>query len=176
MAIILAIVIAAVVLYLVLRAKAPLDIYKQFSIPATQWTILGTDLGKGHARKRLSALGVGGEPDAIFRGKRTGQILVGEFKNRNYKGYVRHREYYQVLLYIGLAREVYKEKNVVGLLSYRDECVEIPFNEPVFQALIALRDEVPISLKNRRAKDPRPLHKRVSVAPGNRKIRFARHS
>lgn len=171
---ILAIIAGAFALYLVLRAKAPLDIFKQFSLSSTQWTIVGTDLGKGHPRKRLSALGVGGEPDAIFRGKRTTQIVVGEFKNRKYQGYVRRREYYQVMLYIGLAREVYGVSNVVGLLSYRDECVKIPFDESLFRALIAIRVEVPISLKYRKPKDSRPLHKRINISPGNQKIRFPR--
>lgn len=172
MTLILALIAAAVVLYLVLRAKAPLDIYRQFSLSAAQWTILGTDLGKGHPSKKLWAFGVAGEPDVIFRGTRTGQIAVGEFKNRNYKGYVRRREYYQVLLYIGLARVVYRENNVIGLLSYRDECIQIQFDEPVFKALVGIRTEVPISLKNGKAKDSRPLHKRMNVDPRNRKIRF----
>ncbi|MBM5458994.1 hypothetical protein H8F21_15610 [Pseudomonas sp. P66] len=171
---IIAIIVVAGILYLALKAKAPRDIYKQFSLPANQWTIVGTDLGKGHPRKRLSALGVGGEPDAIFKGNRTGQIVVGEFKNRKYKGYVRRREYYQVILYIGLAREVFRASNVRGVLSFKDQCVQVPFDEALFQALIGIRAEVPISLKNRKPKDSRPLHKRMKISPGNQKIRFPR--
>jgi hypothetical protein len=174
MLIILGIILAAVGLYLALKAKAPLDIYKQFSLPATQWVILASDLGKGHPRKTLSAFGVSGETDAIFRGNRTGQIVIGEFKNRMYKGFVRRREYYQVMLYIGLAREVFKQPNVVGVLSFRDECVQIPFDEPLFRALVAIRTEVPISLKNRKPQDSRPLHKRMGISVKNPKIRFPR--
>lgn len=174
MLIILGIILAAAALYLTLKAKAPLDIYKQFSLSATQWVIIGTDLGTGHPRKRLSALGIAGEPDAIFRGKRTGQIVIGEFKNRLYKGFVRRREYYQVMLYIGLAREAFKESNVVGLLSFRDGCVQIPFDEQLFRALVAIRTEVPISLKNRKPQDSRPLHKRMGITVRNSKIRFPR--
>lgn len=169
---IFAILAIAALLYLVLKAKAPNDIYRQFALPASQWKIVSSDLGKGQPRKRLGAFGIGGEPDAIFRNARSSQIAVGEFKNRSYKGYVRRREYYQILLYIGLARETFNSTNVVGLLSFRDECIQVPFDEGVFRALIALRSEVPISLKNKRPIDPRPLHKRVTVAPGNRKIRF----
>lgn len=170
----LAVIAAIVLFYLVLKARAPLDIYRQFSLPASQWTILGTDLGKGHPRKRLSALGVGGEPDAIFKGKRTGQIVIGEYKNRKHKGYVRRREYYQVILYIGLARQVFGESNVIGLLSFKDECVQVPFDEQLFRALVEIRTEVPISLKYKKPKDPRPLHKRMSITPMNPKIRFPR--
>lgn len=169
---IFAILAITALLYLILKAKAPHDIYRQFALPAAQWAIVSCDLGKGHPRKRLGAFGVGGDPDAIFRSSRSGQIAVGEFKNRKYRGYVRRREYYQILMYIGLARETFNTTNVVGLLSFRDECIQVTFDEGIFRALIALRSEVPISLKNNKPLDPRPLHKRITVAPGNRKVRF----
>lgn len=169
---IIGVVILAIALYLYLKGRAPRDIHRQFSLPPGQWTILGSDLGKGHQRQKLFAHGIAGEPDAIFKGNRTGQLLIGEFKNRNHKGYIRRREYYQVILYIGLARAMFGTPHVVGVLSFRDKCVDVPFNEEVFQALVGMRTEVPVSLKNKRPHDSRPLHKRISVTPGSRNIRF----
>lgn len=169
---IIGVVTLAIALYLYLKGRAPRDIFRQFSLAPGQWTIVGSDLGKGQQRQKLFAHGVAGEPDTIFKNTRTEQLLIGEFKNRNYKGYIRRREYYQIILYIGLAKAMYGTANVVGVLSFRDTCIDVPFNQDVFLALVAMRLEVPVSLKNKRPQDPRPLHKRIRVAPGSKKIRF----
>lgn len=172
MTLILCVVAAAVVLFLVLQRQDPQGIYRKFGLKPGEWELLSSDLGKGHARSRIGAYGVAGEPDALFRGARTGQVVVGEFKNRRYRGFVRRREFYQVILYVGLAREALGATNVVGILAFNDSCVEIAHDEQLFRALIALRGEVLGSLKRRSPINDRPLHKRMSVTPRNRKVRF----
>ncbi|MGP0171106.1 hypothetical protein ACSVIJ_04410 [Pseudomonas sp. NCHU5208] len=169
---ILAIIAAAVILYLVLQLRAPHDIHRKFGLQPGHWELVGSDLGKGHPRKRLNAFGLAGEPDALFRGKRTGQIVVGEFKNRRHAGYVRHREYYQVIICIGLARETFGESNVVGVLVFKDKRLEIPHDEALFRSLIGMRGECLGSMKQRKPLNDRPLHRRIAVRPGSRKISF----
>lgn len=172
MSIILGTVAAAILLYLFLRARAPKDVFKQFSLSSSQWSLLGSDLGKGYSPRQLSAYGVAGIPDAIFQGRRTGQIVVGEYKNRLHKDFVHRREYYQVMLYIGLAMSAYRTTNVIGVLSYRDRCIQVTFDQAVFDALVELRYEPSESLTKRRPVNDRPLHKRMKVVPTSRKIRF----
>lgn len=174
MLIILAIVAAAVLLFLFWKKGAPLEIAKVFGLDTANHEIISSDLGQGHARKRLYGFNLAGEPDAILRSKRTGQIVIGEFKNRKYKGYVRRREYYQVILYIGLARLAFSTENVVAILAFNDARVEISFDQDVFNALKAMRNEVIISLSAGKATDKRPLHKRMSINPRNRSVRFPR--
>lgn len=172
MEILFGLIVAAIILYYALKGTAPKQIYGLFGLRESDYELLSSDLGKGHPRKRLGGHGLGGESDAIFRGKRTGQIVVGEFKNRKHKGLVRRREYYQVILYIGLARQTFGSQNVVGLLAFNDARVEIPFDANVFNALVGLRGEVLTSLSRKKAQDARPLHRRIRVAPQNRRIRF----
>lgn len=174
MLIILGLVAAAILLFLVLKNSAPLEIAKVFGLDTADFEIISSDLGKGHPRKRLYGVNLVGEPDAILRGKRTGQIVICEFKNRKYKGYVRRREYYQVILYIGLARLAFCTENVVAVLAFNDARVEISFDQDVFNGLKAMRSEVITSLSAGKATDRRPLHKRMPINPRNRSIRFPR--
>lgn len=169
----IAVSVGAAILYLFLSVKAPNAIHAKFGLRPTEWSLISTDLGRGHARRRrLYGFGVAGEPDAVFRGKQTGQLVVGEYKNRLFKGYVRRREYYQVILYIGLTRNAYQSTNVVGVLSFKDTRVEIAHNEPLFRALIGMRGEVVDSLKRRKPINQSPLHKRIDIVTGNQKFRF----
>ncbi|MGE8066139.1 hypothetical protein [Pseudomonas sp. NPDC089569] len=172
---VIGLVLLGLALYLLLKAKAPAQIFQLFRLSEVLHELVGSDLGRGHPRRRIGALGVGGEPDAIFRVKRSGQIIIGEYKNRKYKGYVRRREFYQVTLYLGLAAINFKTQDVVGLLAYNDQCIEIAYDQELFEALIGLRREVLTSMHKKRAQDSRPLHRRRSVTPRNRKIRFEGH-
>ena len=169
---ILSIIAAAVVLYLVLQLRAPHDIHRKFGLQPGQWELVGSDLGKGHRRKRLSAYGLAGEPDALFRGNSTGQIVVGEYKNRRHAGYVRRREFYQVIICIGLAREAFGTTNVVGVLVFKDARLQIAHDEELFRSLLGLRGECLASMKKRKPINDRPLHRRITVRPGSRKISF----
>lgn len=170
----IAVIAGAAILYLVFAAKAPHAIHQKFGLNPDHWTIVSSDLGGGHSRQRLYGFGVAGEPDAVLRGNRTGQIAVGEFKNRRHGGYVRQREFYQLILYIGLAREVYRSTNVVGVLAFKDARVEIAHDDALFRALIGMRGEVLDSIKRRKPLNRSPLHKRINIAAGNRKVRFPR--
>lgn len=165
-------ILLGLALYVLLKRKAPAQIFQIFRLNEALHELLASDLGSGHPRRRIGALGIGGEPDAIFKVKSSGQIIIGEFKNRKHKGYVRRREFYQVQLYLGLAAINFKTQDVVGLLAFNDQCIEIPYDHELFDALVGLRSEVLTSLYKKRAQDSRPLHRRRSVTPRNRKIRF----
>lgn len=169
---ILSIIAAAVIIYLVLQLRAPNDIHRKFGLQPGQWDLISSDLGKGHPRKKLSAFGVAGEPDALFRGNSTGQIIVGEYKNRRHAGYVRRREFYQVILCIGLAREAFGASNVVGVLVFKDARLQIAHDEELFRSLLGMRGECLGSMKQRKPINDRPLHRRINVRPGSRKISF----
>jgi hypothetical protein len=169
---VIGLILLGLALYFLLKAKAPAQIFKLFQLNEALHDLVCSDLGSGHPRRRIYAMGVGGEPDAIFKVKRSGRIIVGEFKNRKHKGVVRRREFYQVHLYMGLAAINFKTQDVVGLLAFNDQCIEIAYDHELFEALIGLRSEVLSSMYKKRAQDSRPLHRRRSVTPRSRKIRF----
>jgi hypothetical protein len=165
-------ILTGVALYLLLKGRAPGQIFSLFNLSEGKYELVSSDLGKGHPRRRLGGFGLGGEPDAIFKGKRTGQIVVGEYKNRKHKGLVRRREFFQVQLYLGLIRESFGTQNVVGILAFNDGLVQIAYDHEVFLALVGLRGEVLTSLQKKKAQDKRPLHRRINIASRNQRIRF----
>lgn len=172
MYLLIGLILAGVALYFLLKGKAPGQIFSLFKLSPANYELVSSDLGKGHPRRRVGGFGLGGEPDAIFKGKSTGQIVVGEYKNRKYKGTVRLREFFQVQLYLGLARVNFDSQNVVGILAFNDGLVQIAYDQEVFQALVGLRGEALTSLKNKRALDKRPLNRRMNISSRNPRIRF----
>ncbi|MBM3105748.1 hypothetical protein IIE18_11405 [Pseudomonas sp. V1] len=161
MVVILAIVAAALFLYLALKGKSKDDIFRTFGLDSTSYELVGTDLGKGHARKRISAHGVSGEPDAIFRHKRTGRLIVCEYKSRRWNRRMRPREYFQIVLYVGISREQFRTDDVIGILAFKDKTLEIEHNPTLCASLIQLRGEVLGSMKSKKALNSRPLLSRA---------------
>ena len=157
----LIVVAVAVLLYLALQGKSRDDIFSTFGLSASEYELISTDLGKGHPRKRIGLRGVGGEPDAIFQHRRSGKLVVAEFKSRRWARRIRPREYFQVVLYIGIARAEFRTNNVVGILAFNDKSFEIEHQSELFSSLIQLRGEVLTSLKRKRALNSRPLLSRA---------------
>lgn len=151
----------AVLLYLALKGRSRDDIFSTFGLSTSEYELISTDLGKGHPRKRIGWRGVGGEPDAIFQHKRSGKLVVAEFKSRRWAKRIRPREYFQVVLYIGIARVEFRTNNVVGILAFNDKSFEIEHQSELFSSLIQLRGEVLSSLKRKRALNSRPLLSRA---------------
>lgn len=155
--VVIAVLLAAFFLYLAVKGKSKDDIFRAFGLDPAAYELISSDLGKGHARKRIRWRGVGGEPDAIFRHKRSGRIIVGEFKSRRWARRVRPREYFQIVLYIGIARAEFTSNNVLGVLAFKDKVLEIEHHPELFSNLIQLRTEVLASMKKKKALNSRPL-------------------
>ncbi|HCE5819799.1 TPA: hypothetical protein N0H37_004522 [Pseudomonas aeruginosa] len=155
--VVIAVLLAAFFLYLAVKGKSKDDIFRAFGLDPAAYELISSDLGKGHARKRIRWRGVGGEPDAIFRHKRSGRIIVGEFKSRRWARRVRPREYFQIVLYIGIARAEFTSNNVLGVLAFKDKVLEIEHHPQLFSNLIHLRAEVIASMKKKKALNSRPL-------------------
>lgn len=161
--VLLAIIGCAIVLYLVAKSGAKKGVHKNFNLSTSEYRLLATDLGGSTKKVRLSFSGVSGDPDAVFEHMKRKKIVVGEHKARNMRGQVKPREYYQVILYIGLAKRRWPSHEIVGLISYNDKTVWVDHDQSVFDALIALRPEAVASIRAKKASNSKPLHKRMSV-------------
>jgi hypothetical protein len=124
-------------------------VFSTFSLSHIFYTLTSSDLGGSKASREylLSNHTCVGMPDAEFRKKRylkffpINNYVVGEYKNRYFRGVVRYREYYQVMLYIGLAGEKYNTTSVYGLLAFKDKVIKINFDKKLYNSLLSLKSE-----------------------------------
>lgn len=160
------------IVYLFISRGADGEIFGKFGVSSLTFTLVSSDLGRSSSGNRLTAFGITGEADAVFRSRNGNQIIVGEFKSRKYKGYVRPYEFFQTILYIGLARDHFSASKASGVIAYADGKVEIAFDQAVFDALVSMRGEMLGGLKNKKALNTVPLHKRMDVLKANRGLRL----
>jgi hypothetical protein len=101
-----------------------------------------------------------GAADAVFVSRRGRDGIVGEYKSRHHRGFIRRRERYQVTLYMGLLKRSRGLETVNAVIRYADRCVPVSFDEALFNDLLALAPEYQKARARWRAPDPTPLHQR----------------
>lgn len=107
-----------------------------FELPATEYTLIGTDLGGSENRVFLRADQVVGVPDAIFRGR--GSIIIGEAKSRHYRGHLTDYENYQVQLYMGAASRTYRKPCRAKIRYGCGSVVPVEFDQSIYDRLLRL--------------------------------------
>ena len=160
--ILFAIFAGALAIYLLGKASADGDIHRKYGLSPGRFELLATD----HADRkyaRFSASNVAGIPDTLFKDRGDGSLVVGEFKNRTYRGSVLYRDYYQVVLYIGLVLDAYPGSKVTGVLAFKNHRVKVFFGRDIYLSLLEMRSEVLSSMKQGKPVNPAPLHKRMRV-------------
>ncbi|NVL48644.1 hypothetical protein F2S72_01380 [Pseudomonas syringae pv. actinidiae] len=160
-------------IFFFLKVKAPVEIYTRFGISLATHKLLSTDLGNATGRIKVGRYGINGIPDAVFELLAGKHILVGEFKSRKYRDYVKLYELYQIMLYMGHLREKYPNHSITGCLAYADGRVSVQFDAALYEALIGLKVEYWETVKRRRPVNPTPLHKRIRVNGANRSLRLS---
>ena len=140
-------IIACVVGFAVLafrRGKrlAETELFTKFELDAAEYRLISTDLGGEDPKVFLSAEDIVGVADAMFRSRRHPVLVVGEAKSRRYRGRMRRREYYQMILYLGAARRQFPRLRATGRLSYADAVVPVEFDEATFRQLLSMVPEL----------------------------------
>ena len=159
--------------YFVLKKSAAGAIHSRFGVRESTHRLISTDLGNAAGRIKLSRFGINGIADAVFESVKGSEILVGEFKSRKYRGQVRLYELYQLILYMGHIKAQYPNHEVLGCLAYADSRVQVNFDPAVYEALVGLREEYWLTVRDKRTADSRPLHKRMKVNGENRALRLS---
>ena len=165
------ILLFGVVLYWLSKGTAQRGVHSNFKLDPGRFKLLGTDLGGQQNRGiYLSFAGVNGKPDAVFEDRKKPCIIIGEHKARKCKAGVRLREFYQIVLYIGIAQRKWPTHEVKGCLSFDDKVVWVDFDSNVFQALIDLKLEAIEGIAQGKAINKAPLHRRMNIRlPGERR-------
>lgn len=165
------ILLFAAALYWLSKSSAHRGVHANFKLDPGRYKLLGTDLGSQDVGSIfLSFAGVNGKPDAVFEDRKAPCIVIGEHKARKYKSGVRLREFYQIVLYIGMARRKWPAHEVKGCLSFDDKVVWVDFDNHVFQALIDLKTEAIEGIARGKATNSTPLHLRMKIRlPGGKR-------
>ncbi len=135
-------------------------VFALYRVKKSEFRLVGTDLGNSTFRKKLFTKSTVGEPDAVFVSMDERRAIVGEYKERNFRGVVRYREYYQVMLYIAGALNMKDVDEAWGLLRYRDGLVRIKYNKRLSDMLEEMAFELKRSSKRWKPVVKTPLHER----------------
>ena len=149
-------VISVLIFLVLLRGYG---VKKLFKVPFWYFYI-GSDVGGNTKPYFIYKKKVAGAPDAVFYNILKLQYVIGEFKSRDYKSYVKRREYYQVVLYVGLM-SLWFLPRAKGIICYGcGAVVPIKYDNKVFKNLLSLRNEINNSKKYWQPENPTPLHQR----------------
>lgn len=138
------VLIALAIFYIARRSRLGLEdqVLQLFDLDAERFEVLGFDLGDGSRKVMLRGDGLIGAPDAIFKRRHDGCIVIGDYKARRFRGQPSTYERYQMVLYMGVARRRYR-RPVAGLLSYGCGHVEpVAFEPETYAWLLTLRATV----------------------------------
>ena len=136
-AVVLVIAVASLALHL-RRRRFTERICRRWGLDPARVRVIASDLGRHRATWSLRADGLVGIPDVIFRDRRSGHLIVGEAKSRHWKGAVTPYEHYQVTLYLGMARRLYRQPATAILLYGNGRRVSLEFDPTTYQRLLAL--------------------------------------
>ncbi len=134
---ILTILGASIVLH-VRRRRYSARICRRWGLDPARVRVVASDLGRHRATWSLRADGLVGNPDALFRDRANGRLIVGEAKSRHYRGSVTPYERYQVTLYLGMVGRLYRRPARAILLYGNGRRVPLDFDEGLYRRLLAL--------------------------------------
>ena len=141
----LTIVIVAIFVAAVLYGRGPSSrterLCRLFNLDPSEYDLIGSDLGGSEDKVFFQADGIVGAPDAVFRRKADGTIVVGEAKRRSFRGALTAYEHNQLTLYLGLAHRKYRT-GVRGLMHYGcGSVVPVPPDGKLYRELLSLIPE-----------------------------------
>lgn len=150
----------AIILLWLRRFLLRRKLFKICSVPMSSYRLLGTtQLWLGHP-VTLTKNNLRGTPSTIFLKKNGKSAYVCHFNPRYFKGRVKVRERYQMLLFMGLVKEIYKPEIIQGAICYRDHLEAIKFEPVIYKQLLDLREEYSEAITEWKAPNVRPLFNR----------------
>ena len=115
---------------------------RRFGLDPAIYNVIGADIGGLCRVHWLEGDGLRGKPDAVFKHKDSGAVIVGEAKSRRYRGALKPYEENQMQLYLGLARRQFGRR-VRGLVRYRGgKLVEVQPNRARYREVVNLIPEL----------------------------------
>ncbi|HRP05612.1 MAG TPA: hypothetical protein PLV87_11935, partial [Opitutaceae bacterium] len=124
------------------RLSAADHVFRLFGLNPAEYELVGYDLGNRPRKLFLRADGLVGVPDAVFRHRTDGHVVIGEFKSRSYRGRITDYERFQMTLYEGVAQRRYR-RPARGLFAFGSGgVVEHSFDPDTYARLLPLADDL----------------------------------
>ncbi len=131
--------IATTSIALHIRRKRHADrICRRWGLDPSRVRVIASDLGRHRASWSLRADGLVGNPDVLVRDRATRHLVVGEAKSRHFRGSITPYERYQVTLYLGMVRRLYRQPATAVLLFGNGRRVPVEFDPALYNRLLAL--------------------------------------
>lgn len=164
--------LAVAIFFIVLAAADDGGITAKFGLSSVWWVCISTDLGGAEPSCKLHYRGHGGIPDAVFRHRISGTLIIGEFKGRKYADTLRWHEYFQTQLYIGFASQGQgiSGRVIEARIAYEDAVVRVRRDRRIFKELLAIAEEMPKLVPGCRPKDARPLQQRRRIKVNAKRV------
>lgn len=141
---------------LLLRRK----LFRICGVSTSDYRLVGTTLlWFGHP-VRLQKPGLRGRPSTFFLSRNRKSAYICHFNPRFFNGRVKVRERYQMLLYMGLAMDIFKLETIQAAIHYQDHLEAIHYEPDIYQQLLDLRQEYHDAIKEWNAPNVRPLFNR----------------
>ena len=134
---ILVIAVSSIALHLRRRRYAE-RLCRRWGLDPARVRVIASDLGRHRATWSMRADGLVGNPDVIFRDRASRRLVVGEAKSRHCKGDVTPYERYQVTLYLGMAKRLYRMPATAIILFGNGRRVPVEFDPALYERLLAL--------------------------------------
>lgn len=142
------VLLSALFVYFYFRNESRSRNYLLFKLKVRDYVLIGCDLNRQKIKLKLSHAGCFGLPDCVFKSRKGKEIIIGEYKSRKFKGFVRLREYYQVILYMGIAGSRFPGYKILGRIRFSDQLIHIDFSADVYEALLDLKYEAERVIEN----------------------------
>ena len=129
-------------------------------MPTSGYKLLATNLKFPKRSIKLNKNKIQGSPTTLFIKSDGKTAFVCQYIQREFKGRLKVRERYQMLLFMGIAMEKYKLESIVGAIRYYDHLEFINHEPIIYKKLLNLQDEYREAIQEWKAPNDLPLFKR----------------
>ena len=153
-------ILLAIILWMIRSFFIRRALFNLCGVATSNFRLLGTNLTGFRKSFKLEKDNLYDYPGAIFIKKDKSIVCVCQYNPRDYKGRVKVRERYQMLLFMGIVMEQYKPENIRGAIRYNDHQEFIKYESETYEKLLDLQDEYSEAIRKWEAPNDRPLFNR----------------
>lgn len=150
----------AITLWLIRGFLLQRTLFKLCGVPTSSYKLMGSTLLWPGRPIKLVNDNLHGTPSSVFLKKDGKTAYVCQYNPRDFKGRVKVRERYQMLLFMGMVMEKYKPDKMKGAISYRDHLEFIMYEPVIYNQLLKLQDEYNEAIQDWVAPNIQPLFNR----------------
>ena len=147
----------AIILWIIRSYFIRHKLFELFGVPTSGYKLLATNLKFPKRSIKLNKNKIQASPSTIFIKSNGKTAFVCQYNQRDFKGRVKVRERYQLLLSMGMTMEKYKLENIKGSIRYHDHLEIIKYEPTIYNNLLDLQREYNEAIQEWVTPDERPL-------------------